>query len=208
MDYIENFYQTVKEKIKDARVNIVLYVPEMTNILLCAKKGRVFRKKSLLDELKNFIFRENTLLEYTGSSKEFFPIEVFRPLEYQVVLSTLTDKRFVKPLDGFAESFAIIDGQDVVFMPYAQRGIPVGFIQKNSIIAARFFQQIYSQIVRHEREYKMGNATQTFVNIAPTKEIEKIVESVTNEMRKYVGSSQHQFNPFIAKIINKNKEEK
>ena len=207
MEYIENFYQALKKEIQEARVNVVLYVPTMTIHQLCAKEGRIFRKKSLLTELKDFIFQENTLLEYTGSPQEFFPIESFQPLEYQVVLEPLTDMRFVKPLEGFAESFAIIDGEDVFFMPYAQRGIPVAFQQKKSLLAARFFQQIYSQIVRHERSYKIGQSDNTFLNLAPTKEIEKIVRAVTDEMKKYVGSSQHQFNPFITKIINKYEEE-
>ena len=92
-------------------------------------------------------------------------------------------------------------------MPYAQRGVPVAFLQKKSLVAARFFQQIYSQIIRHERSYKIGQADTTFLNLAPTKEIEKIVRAVTDEMKKYVGSSQHQFNPFITKIINKYEEE-
>ncbi len=207
MEYIEDFYQALKKEIQEARVNVVLYAPALTTKQLCAKEGCIFRKKSLLTELKDFIFQENTLLEYTGSPQEFFPLEAFQPLEYQVVLEPLTDMRFVKPLEGFAESFAIIDGEDVLFMPYAQRGVPVGFLQKKSLIAARFFQQIYSQIVRHERIYKIGEPDNIFLNLAPTKEIEKIVRAVTDEMKKYVGSSQHQFNPFIAKIINQNKEE-
>lgn len=207
MEYIENFYHALKKAIQEARVNVVLYVPELTTNQLCAKEGRFFRKKSLLTELKDFIFRENTLLEYTGSPREFFPIETFQPLEYQIVLESLTDKQFVKPLEGFAESFAIIDGEDVLFMPYAQRGIPIAFQQKKSLIAARFFQQIYSQIVRHERSYKTGQSDNTFLNLTPTKEIEKIVKAVTDEMKKYVSSSQHKFNPFITKIINKNEEE-
>ena len=204
MEYIENFYQAVRDGIKEARVNVVLFVPEMTSNQLRIKEGRLFRKKSLLDELKTFIFQTNTLLEYTGSTTDFFPIEMFKPLEDQIVINPLIDKNFIKPLEGFAESFAIIDGQDVFFMPYAQRGIPVGFKQKDSSVAARFFQRIYSQITQHNRIFQTGQKDRMFIDLAPTPEIEKVVKAVADEMKKYVGSSQHQFNPFITKIISKN----
>ena len=208
MEYIENFYKEIKKAIIEARVNIVLYVPDMTNKFLLKKEGPFFNRKSILDLLKKFIFRNDTLLEYTYSDKEFFPIEAFQPLEYQVVFNTLTDKRFVMPLAGFAEAFAIMDGKDVFFMPYAQKGIPVGFKQTDSLPAARFFQQIYTQITKHEREFKIGQATDDFVLIAPTKEAEKTVKSVTDEMRKYARSSHnHLFNPFITQIINKHIKE-
>ncbi len=207
MEYIDSFYFTLKELVKEARVHVALFLPMMTEQDLTKKYGILLKRKSLLGQLKSFNKQPFGLMEliYLNKSigKKFSAFYTKR-----MVNRLCTDFEFIKPLTAFAEGFAVIDGRDVLVQPDAQHTDNGAFLFENDQERALYFQGLFNQITKHENQLDQYQPTDTFLNLAHT-------EKATLEMLKYFYEIQsHRIadtlpkNPFVNRLIKKYEEKK
>lgn len=207
MEYIDSFYFKLQELIKEARVHVALFLPMMSEQDLTKKYGILWKRKSLLGQLKSFNKQPYGLMEliYLNKSigKKFSAFYTKRTVNRQC-----TDFEFIKPLTAFAEGFAVIDGRDVLVQPDAQHADNGAFLSVNNQECAFYFQGLFNQITKHENQLDQYQPTETFLNLATTKQATQEMVRYFYEIQSHKITDTLPNNPFVNRLIKKYEENK
>ncbi len=196
-----HFYNTLNDLIKEARVHVSLFLPIVTHHILTKKRN--FFSLGLGDSIRRFSKQKCSLLEVIFSESEKSFSSVFTKKKENVIICSYTDNQFIAPLKMFAESFAIIDGQTTLVMPFNDNNNPVGFVFENNSKRAFYFQLLFSQILQHERELdNYMPVSDNRLNLLPIKHCDSEIVSYLTEISQYKIKGNINFNPFINRIIN------
>lgn len=196
-----NFYNSLNDLIKEARVHISLFLPIATHHIL-TKKRNLFAL-GLGDSIHRFSKQKCSLLEVILSDSERNFSSVFVKNKENVIVCSGTDNQFIAPLKMFAESFAVIDGQTTIVMPFNDNNDPIGFIFENNSKRALYFQLLFSQILKHERELdNYMPVSDSRLNLLPIEGCDSEIVSYLTEISQYKIKDDINCNPFINRIIN------
>lgn len=144
--------QTYFDKIiKTAQEHIVIFCGDVDSSFWTEKnKGYLF-KYSLIDRLSHFLQKTKSYpaLEIVYRRSEHNKI-LLKKLqnEADTYLFPLTDSKFIKPLEGIAESFIVSDKKNSFILPNHE--IDSGIYARNDPSRAAFILNIFYQLMYHE----------------------------------------------------------